>query len=155
MVKDIQPFKMRKSLNQHEKVYVKSFSGASVEDMKDYVKPSLKFKPDVIVLHAGTNSLSKVDSPEIIAEKIINLALDIKNDDNEVAVSSILPRFDNWDEKGAKVNYFLKLKTAQCNLGFIDHSNIKSRTHFKPKGIHLNTNGSILLSNNIIKFINL
>jgi hypothetical protein len=45
------------------KVTSKSFSGATIEDLEYHVKPLLKYKPDNITIHAGTNNLRK-DSPK-------------------------------------------------------------------------------------------
>ena len=38
-------------------VSVRSFSGATIEDMKDYSIPLLQKEPNVIIIHAGTNSV--------------------------------------------------------------------------------------------------
>ena len=37
-------------------VKVRSFAGATIEDMYDYLKPILKKCPDNIILHVGTNN---------------------------------------------------------------------------------------------------
>lgn len=47
----------------NRRVSVKSFSGAKVEDMSHYVKPTLTHAPDEIIIHVGTNNLKK-ESPE-------------------------------------------------------------------------------------------
>ena len=62
---------MRQGKKKNEKVYVKTFPGAKTSCMVDYIKPSLKNKPDVILLHVGTNNLKTDDKPEDIAENII------------------------------------------------------------------------------------
>ena len=38
---------------------VKPFGGASSADMKDYIKPALKTKPDKMIVHVGTNDMTK------------------------------------------------------------------------------------------------
>ena len=48
---------MRQRLHDKEKLYVKSFSGATVSCMTDYVKPTMKFNPDAVLIHCGTNDL--------------------------------------------------------------------------------------------------
>ena len=40
--------------NAKQRVSVKSFSGSTAEDMKDYLKPLIRKKPDTIILHVGT-----------------------------------------------------------------------------------------------------
>ena len=56
------------------KVVVKHFSGAKTEDMKFYVIPTVKEKPDII-LHTATNDLKTIDTPEEITIGILNLAM--------------------------------------------------------------------------------
>ena len=46
------------------KVYVKSFSGAKVMCMEDYVKPTLREMPTHIIFHVGTNDVPTKKSPE-------------------------------------------------------------------------------------------
>ena len=50
------------------------------------------------------------------------MALDLKLDDNEVAISSIVTRNDDLNDKAIKVNDFLKVITIKYNLGLIDHA---------------------------------
>ena len=89
MLKDIKPFKMRNSLPNH-KLFVKSFSGATVEEMGDYMKPSLKFDPDHIIIHSGTNDLKSNKDAAEIATDIIKLANNAKTDTNAVTISGII-----------------------------------------------------------------
>ena len=48
--------------------------------MSHYIKPSLKYTPDVVILHCGTNDLRTEKSADIIASEIITLANEMKND---------------------------------------------------------------------------
>ena len=64
MIKNIEAHKMKQCMKPREKVYIKTFSGATVADMYDYSKPTKKHKPDVIILHAGTNDLKLTNSPD-------------------------------------------------------------------------------------------
>ena len=73
-IKRIESYKIREGMLKDEKVYVKSFPGAKTACMEDYMKPSLKNKPDVILLRVGTNNLRTDNTPEDISNDIINLA---------------------------------------------------------------------------------
>ena len=119
LLKDIKAFKMRNALSSNEKIYIKSFPGAT--KMKDYIKPSLKYNPDLVILHTGTNSLRSEKLPEGIADDIMKIALEIKTDENDLAISGIIPRSDDMklNAKGIQVNDFLKIKTSQYGFGFI------------------------------------
>ena len=51
---------------------VKAFPGATVEDMFDYIKPTIKHHPEEIILHVGTNDLKNSDARKV-AERIVDL----------------------------------------------------------------------------------
>ena len=97
---------MKKAISSNDKVFIKSFPGAKIECMKDYVKPSLKYNPALLIVHMGTNDLRTEKSQEDIAESITNLSRDIKTNENEVVISGIVPRGDSLNEEGMKVNFF-------------------------------------------------
>ena len=95
MLKEVNPFKMRKDLKDtSDRLYVHSFIGATVEHMRHYAKPLMGFKLDLVILHAGTNSLRGDILPKKVAEEIVTLATELQKDETEVIVSSILPRRD-------------------------------------------------------------
>ena len=76
-----------RSLNQFLKKnfsVVKSFPGATTQDMKDYIKPTIARKPDMVILHTGTNDLKSNQNPLDIANKIINLVKNIKSSGTEM-----------------------------------------------------------------------
>ena len=154
LLKDIKPFKMRKAL-PNERIYVKSFPGSTIECMKDYIKPSLKYDPEQILIHIGTNDLRREKEPNEIAEEIIQLALNIKSDENDVSISAILPRNDELNEKGMLVNDVLKVKCSEYNIGFMNNDNFKANVHLNNSGIHLNFKGNAMLAKNILSHIKL
>ena len=53
-------------------VAVKSFSGARIANMDDYLRILLRKKPDEIILHVGTNNI-RDESPRRVDEGIVNL----------------------------------------------------------------------------------
>ena len=108
MIKNIKPYKMRQGMETNDKVHIKSFPGASVGCMVDCVKPSLKYNSDTFLLHCETNDLRSEKSSEEIATSIINLAKDIKSDENNVIISSIVTRSDALNTKGMGGKRFFK-----------------------------------------------
>ena len=145
---------MKRCMKPNEKIYVKSFPGAKITDMKDHAKPSQRYNPDVFILHTGTNDLRTIKSAEEISDEIIKLALELKTDENEVIVSSIIGRHDEHNQKGMKVNDLLKIKSTRYSLGFMNNSNIFINKHLNGSGLHLNYYGNIALANNFLKVIN-
>ncbi len=78
---------------------VKPFPGATVSDMEDFVKPLTRRTPDKMILHVGTNDLRSHSMPKIIADSIVNIVTQIKEDSPGTAVdiSASLVRNDNND----------------------------------------------------------
>ena len=153
IIKDLKPHKIRKEIGPEEKVFIKSFSGATIDSMKDYVKPSLKFQSDLYILHAGTNDLRTEKTPEVIANQIVELAKKMKTSDNEVMISGITKRRDHYNKKGLVVNEYLRKLCCNESIEFIDNSNISSETHLNNSGLHLNFKGTDILGSNFVKSI--
>ena len=80
--------------------------------MVDCIKPSLKYTPDVIILHCGMNDLRMEKNTDEIANEIINLAKEMNKDENEIIISGIITINYSLSAKGTEVNDLLKLK---CN----------------------------------------
>jgi len=150
VVVETNKIKRRKSRqnNENNKVFVKSFSGATTNCMKRYVEPTVEMKPDMIILHCGTNDLRKDNTPEFIAKEIINLATSIKTVNNKVIISSIAPRNDNHKEKCKSVNIILEALCKDENLDFINHNNINPLVHLNRSRLHLNVKGSTIMAKN-------
>ena len=155
MIKELKPHLMRKKLrNKNDRLYVHSFSGATTKQMEHYPKPSMDFNPNFIILHTGTNSLRGERTPEDLAEEIIDLATSLKSDENEIVISEIIARRDQLNEKVSKVNDILRMKSSEMIIGFISHNNINTDIHLNPKGLHLNHQGNILLSEHFLHCVN-
>ena len=154
IIKNIESHKMRKCMINNEKVYVKSFPGATVKCMEDYIKPSMNFNPDVVLIHIGTNSLRSQETPETLANRIISLAEKTKTDETDVIVSGIVERNDSLNQKALEVNNFIKDKCLLNDISFCDNSNISKSYHTNGSGLHLNYKGTVTLANNFLRCLN-
>ena len=129
---------------------VKSFSGATVDDMSDFLIPTVRKHPDKLIIQAGTNDIRKSD-PKTVADKLTDLAKQFKKDsgNTEVVMSSLVVRTDGPElAKNVKqTNIVLKSNCISNNLTFLDNSNI-NRSHLNYRGLHLNRE-IFLLQNNI------
>ena len=139
---------------RHTKVH--SFSGASTEDMIDFIKPLAYRNPDYLIIHAGTNDLGHLPLKDTLMN--YNDIVDIvKQIDPKIKVifSSVTQRFDNdkLEHKVAQLNRELKAFCGKSNLGFIDNSNI-SKEHVGSKGLHLNGSGKARLALNFKETMN-
>ena len=155
LLKDVEPQKVRSGLNNNDKVYVKSFSGATTNHMKSYSIPSKEYKNDLVILHSGTNDLRSTKQPMDIAAEIIELATEMKTGDNEVMVSGIVPRRDKLNGKGLAVNKCLISLCSVNNFHFINNANINKETHLNNSGLHLNLKGTYTIGTNIVNAIKL
>ena len=153
LVKDVEQHKLRKGLNNKERIFIKHFSGATVEDMKMYIIPSKKHENDLVILHVGTNDLRQPKAAKEIAKEIVELAIDTKNEKNEIMISGIVPRNDNLNEKPKEVNTCLQTLCDSYNFHFINNANVNKDTDLNLGGLHLNYQGIYVLGGNFVEAI--
>ena len=71
-------WKLKNSLGNKNNVYVRSFPGAKVKCIMDYVKPCIRENNQEyvilhVILYVGTNKLSSELTPERIAKSVIDV----------------------------------------------------------------------------------
>ena len=151
LVKDIQSYKMNEAAgNTDERIFVKSFSGATVDCMNSHVCPTIKWDPGKVILHCGTNDLRSKATPKDIAEEIVDLGKSLKTNVNKVMISGLVPRGDLLHNKAMEVNIFLKQLCISQDFYYIDNTNIQAEYHLNRSRIHLNREGTRLLANNFL-----
>ena len=97
---------------------VRSFSGATTEDMKDYSIPLLRKEPNVMIIHAGTNNV-RTDKPSIILDKLVRLQEHIIKiaPTTKAVLSNIIRRHDykqeQLDKKIIETNSLLAVACKQ------------------------------------------
>ena len=86
----------RKISKRDRKVKVKNFPGATINDMYDYIEPSLKKFPDNIILHSGTNNTLNEPS-KMVLDKLLNLKKFAEHTlpESNVIISNLITRTDN------------------------------------------------------------
>ena len=134
------------------RVAVKSFSGSKIEDMRDFLKPLIRKKPDEVILHIGTNDVKdNSKSAEVVAAGILNLGTQVKESlpGTKVSFSSITVRKDRHSiqNKIENVNAILKRMCIENNWTYIDNNNI-DYTCLNRRGLHLKKNGNSIISKN-------
>ena len=111
------------SIGHKHSIYVRSFSGAKVRSMKDYVKPCVRDgNPDHLILPVGTIDLNSENNPERVAKSIVDLAKGMVSAKRKVTVSGIIPRHGEWNEKAEEVNQHLKDMCKIASVDYIDNS---------------------------------
>ena len=46
-------------ISKNDQVQVKTHPGATTDDIIDYIKPTIRQKPDIVIVYSGTNDLIK------------------------------------------------------------------------------------------------
>ena len=115
----------RKHSNSRRTVKVRSFPGATSKDLLDYCKPTAIRKPDVVILHVGTNDLNSLDEREI-ADNILEIKRTINNisPETKVLISEVIDRFDKEDLKDKVIFLNERLRQLVPSDDLIDNSNI-------------------------------
>ena len=152
MVKHVEGWQLSKSTYQN--VYLRSFTGAKVKCMKDYVKPCIRENDPDQIMHVRTNEMNSELLPERIAKSVIDVAKNEKIDTRSVNISGIIPRNGNFDNKVMEVNKELAKMCKREKFQFLEHSNINPKAHLNKSKVHLNRNGYIKLGKNFANFIN-
>ena len=143
-------------LSREAHVTLRSFSGSTVDDMIDFVRPFTRRKPDELILHIGTNDL-KGEEPQQVAEKIVNLGLSIEREtpSTKLTLSGIINRSDDQgrNRKVPKVNKALRSFCNSNGWKFLSNENIDSSC-LNSGGLHLNRRGVYKLAGNFREVIN-
>ena len=100
LLKGVNPYNLKHTVKKSDKLYVQSYRGARTSAMKHHAKASQEYSSNIYLVHAGTNDLKLQKTPGEIADDILEIGSLLKNDDNQVFISSILTRRDNLKEKG-------------------------------------------------------
>ena len=154
-IKNIKLKQVRDKLPPGEKVYIKSFNGATISQMYHYAIPSMEFNPDLVIMHVGTNDLRTDKTPKEIAMEIIDLSKSLSMEDNDYMISGMTARNDKFSEKAIMVNEELKSLCYENELIYIDNGNVIPRFHLSNDKLHLNDKGSYQLGTNFANAIRL
>ena len=139
-------------LSKDHTVKIRPHPGATTIDMIDYIKPELRHKPDIVILHCGTNDITNDVNT---VKKIKKLVKEIEENDGstDIVISGLIKRFDrNAIDDIERINEKLKRWCIGKGLTFIDNNNINESCLNRGK-LHLNRRGSSYLANNFKKFI--
>ena len=152
MLGRIQLYKLNNDLNAGRAVR-KYFPGASPNDIANFNKHILnKEKFDVVVIHAGTNSLPR-DNINDIAKEIYNI-VKVCHDHGvkEVLVSGVIFR-NNLTSKITQLNNHIESNTKAYDFMYINNDNINADDIWRDN-IHLSDTGTAKIAINIIAAIN-
>ena len=132
-------------MSRRKTIKVRTFSGATINDMKSFAVPLLKKKTDKVIIHVSTNY-----APQFKNMKELRLLIQKMVPSAKVIISSPVIRVDkaNFDINNKK---FISLLNSTC-WDCINHENF-GESHLNEYGLHINRAGSITLANNLISRI--
>ena len=123
-----------RGISKQHSVKVKNFPGTTTERINEEFNNILQSKPNLIIIHAGTNDLATKINPlafsnVIVGKDKVNLERDRKH------ISSRIKNF-----------------CQQKGIGYIDNSN-NTENHLGMKKLHLNSKGNTEFAKNLINFV--
>ena len=133
---------------------VKSFGGSTSRDMVDYIKPAARKKPDKIIVHVGTNDISKNIEDSTTNWQIIIDTVNEISPGTSVIFSELCLRNDlvGGFTKVKHKNEALKKFCSDRNIGLVEHGNIDNSCLAKKK-LHMNQKGLKRLALNFKSFL--
>ena len=82
-----------REVSRNDSVKVRSHPGATTDDFIDYVQPTVRKKPNLIIIHTGPNDIQNNVNT---LQKIISSIKEYDTDDNiKIALSSIIHQSDH------------------------------------------------------------
>ena len=112
-------------ISRKKKVKVQTFSGATTQDMKDYIKPLVAKKPAHIYLHIGTNDVANLSADQV-KHNIFEIARNIRNKGFNCTVSSLIKRKDQYSVNVEEINNLLS-RELPTGIIIIKHENITAQ----------------------------
>ena len=146
-----------KKMSRDKRIKVRTFPGAKIIDMYDYIKPILRKAPYYIILHCHANSINEVNTENELQTDLLSLVGFIKAYQEhetgiipEVILSGPILRNDSKKKRDTSLKLAQLLRNSDVHL--LDNGNIEeNRLSFG--GLHLNTQGTRELAKNIISYV--
>ena len=141
-------------ISKNDQVQVKTHPGATTEDTIDYIKPTVRQKPDIVIIHSGTNDLTKDVNTMSRVRKVVAAVKEIDTEGKiKLGFSGIVARGDiNKEEDIVITNNRVEKYCKGNEFFFIKNSNIDVSCLNKSK-LHLNRKDTHYLANNFRKHI--
>ena len=141
-------------LNKQHDVQIKRHGGASTKDIKDHIKPVLRKKPNLIIVHAGTNDLTNDRVNTIDNWNEIIESAKRESPDTEIVFSTLTIRKDRpgMPKRVKALNSKIREFCEKNNVKVISNANVDENC-LSAKKLHLNQRGNSVLARNFLNFI--
>ena len=155
MIKNVTSYQIRGSIrdrnrNWRPKINVKPFLGAQTRTMPRYCEALLHEidKPDIVIVHVGTNDIRAGTSIADMKEDFTNLHNYLREQGMVMIVSLLTCRSDDCKDSIGPVNHMLIELCDELGIGYSGNENINS-DHLNQSGYHLHKGGSDTLASNL------
>ena len=143
-----------KGLSKKHTVKVRSYPGDTTKDLTDDIKPVMRKNPDLVVIHFGTNDITKngVNTKGNLQDTIDYIYKHSPQTNIVISLCTIRMNKPGLLKKIHARNIIIKDVCTRNNLKWIDNSNL-DETCLGAKKLHLNRKSCSYLANNLKKFI--
>ena len=141
-------------ISKNGQVQVKRHPGATTEDIIDCIKPTIRQKSDIFIVHSGTNDLTKDVNTMRKIRKVVAAVKEIGTEGKiKLSFSGIVARGDTNKKEDIVITNNRFEKYCKGNeFFFINNSNIDVSCLNKRK-LHLNRKGTHYLAKNFRKHV--
>ena len=117
-----------KKMKRNHDIQIRPHPGASSLDISDHIRPVLRRNPDCIIVHAGTNDITKRKDTIKNIEEMVSEAKRMSPSTN-IVVSELVVRHDSPQkkQKSEELNTKIKDLAKRLQIPVICHANINSR----------------------------
>ena len=135
-----------REVSRDNSVKIRCHPGATTDDIIDYVRPTARKKPDMIIIHTGTNDIqNKVNTLQKVRKVITTIKEIDVNNERKITFSNVIHRDDqNFEEDIKEINRKLENLCKGKGIKFINNTNIDCSCLNRSK-LHLNKSGTALL----------
>ena len=135
-------------ISKNDQVQVKTHPGATTDDIRDYIKPTIRQKSDIVIVHSGTNDLTKDVNTMNRVRKVVAAVKEIDTEGKiKLGFSGIVARGNINKEDIVSTNKRLEKYCKGNEFFFIDNSNIDASCLNKSK-FHTNRKGTSYVASN-------
>ena len=122
---------------RNDSVKIRCHPGTTTDDIIDYVRPTARKKPDMIIIHTGTNDIqNKVNTLQKVRKVITTIKENDVNNKIQIAFSSVIHRDDqDFEEEIKEINRKLENVCKFTNDNNVDGSCLnRSKIHLNKSG---------------------
>ena len=138
-----------RDVSRDNSLIIRCHPGATTDDIIDYVCPTARKKPDMIIIHTGTNDIeNKVNALQKVRKVITTIKEIDVNNEIQMAFSSVIDRDDqDFEEEIKEIKRKLENFCKGKGIKFINNNNIDGSCLNRSK-LHSNKSGTAQLVKN-------